>query len=185
VDKAMHTGPFPSTGTRRPSHLTRLVPYVGVLQQALRDLSAWAEKGLPPPASTDYEVLDGQVKVPPTAAARKGIQPVVSLTANGREIVEANVGETVQFEARIESPPGTGVVVGADWDFEGAGDFPVSEALEFTSSDGGAARVKARYAFSSPGTYFPAVRATSHRQGSRSTRFARAQNLGRVRVVVR
>lgn len=185
VDKAMHTGPFPSASTRRPSHLTRLVPYVGVLQQALRDVSAWAERGLPPPPSTAYEVIDGQVVVPPTAAARRGIQPVVALTANGGELAEVAVGETVEFEARIEAPPGSGVVVGADWDFEGAGDFPVSEPLELVTADGASARTTARHAFAEAGVYFPAVRATAHRQASRANRFARAQNLGRVRVVVR
>jgi hypothetical protein len=184
VDKAMHTGPFPSSSRRRPSLLTRLVPYVGVLQQALRDVAAWAEKDLPPPASTVYDVRDGQVVIPPNAAARKGIQPVVALTANGGALAKVAVGETVAFEANIENPPGTGVVIGADWDFEGVGDFPVSAPMDFVSPDGGIARVKTSFAFSQPGTYFPAVRATSHRLGNRNTRFARAQNLGRARVVV-
>jgi hypothetical protein len=77
------------------------------------------------------------------------------------------------------------VVVAADWDFEGAGDFPVSAPLEFLSPDGASVLVKASYVFAAPGTYFPALRAVSHRQGSATTRFARVQNLGRVRVVVR
>ena len=42
----------------------------------------------------------------------------------------------------------------------------------------------ARHAFAEPGTYFPALRATSQRQGDATTAFARVQNLGRVRVVV-
>jgi hypothetical protein len=53
------------------------------------------------------------------------------------------------------------------------------------TADGATARVSAGHAFESPGTYFPAVRATSQRSGSARTRFTRAQNLGRVRVVVR
>ena len=40
------------------------------------------------------------------------------------------------------------------------------------------------YAFSEPGTYFPALRVASQRQGSVDTPFARVLNLGRVRVVV-
>jgi hypothetical protein len=156
-----------------------------VLQQALRDVSAWVERGVPPPASTEHEVVDGQVRVPPGAAARKGIQPVVAMSANGGERAEVAVGEAVAFEARIDVPAGTGIVVAADWDFEGAGDFPVSEPLEFLSPDGSSVAVKATYAFAAPGTYFPALRAVSHRQGSATTRFARVQNLGRVRVVVR
>ena len=64
---------------------THTVSYLGVLQQALRDLSAWVEKGIAPPATTNYKIEDGQVIVPATAAERKGIQPVVTLKANGGE----------------------------------------------------------------------------------------------------
>ena len=185
VDRAMHTGPFPSRSEPRPARTTRVVSYVGVLQQALRDVSAWVERGLAPPASTAYEVVDGQVVAPPTAAARRGIQPMVALTADGGERAEVSAGETVAFEARIEAPPGTGVIVAAEWDFEGAGDFPVSAPFEFATADGASVTVKASHAFAAPGVYFPALRATSHRQGNATTRFARPQNLGRVRVVVR
>jgi hypothetical protein len=185
VDRAMHTGPFPGRSEATPARTTRTVPYVGVLQQALRDVSAWVEQGLAPPASTEYAVADGQVVVPRAAAARKGIQPTVALTANGAERADVEVGETVAFEARIDTPPGTGVVVAADWDFEGAGDFPISEPREFLTPDGASVAVKATFAFKAPGTYFPALRATSQRQGNPATRFTRVQNLGRVRVVVR
>ncbi|HEX4741387.1 MAG TPA: hypothetical protein VH353_08660 [Caulobacteraceae bacterium] len=185
VDRAMHTGPFPSRSEPRPARTTRVVPYVGVLQQALRDVSAWVEQGLPPPASTEYDIVDGQVRVPARAATRKGVQLVVALRANDGERAEVMVGEAVSFEARIDVPAGTGIVVAADWDFEGAGDFPVSEPLEFLSPDGSSVAVKASYAFAAPGVYFPALRAVSHRHGNAKTRFARVQNLGRVRVVVR
>jgi hypothetical protein len=184
VDKAMHTGPFPSRSEARPARTTRVVPYVGVLQQALRDVAAWVEQGLPPPPSTEYRVVDGQVVAPPTAAARKGIQPVVALTANGGERAEVAVGEPVSFEARIDVPPAGGVVVMAEWDFEGAGDFPVSGPFDYLTPDGASVTARASYAFAEPGTYFPALRATSHRRGDARTRYARVQNLGRVRVVV-
>jgi hypothetical protein len=39
--------------------------------------------------------------------------------------------------------------------------------------------------FSKPGTYFPALRVTSQRQGDAKSLYARVRNLGRVRVVVR
>ena len=84
---------------------TRTISYLGVLQQALRDVAAWVENGVAPPASTDYVVVDGQVQVPPTAAERKGIQPVVTLTANGGERADVRVGEPVTFSAGIEVPP--------------------------------------------------------------------------------
>jgi hypothetical protein len=44
--------------------------------------------------------------------------------------------------------------------------------------------VKAIYAFTKPGTYFPALRVTCSRQGDEKSSYAQVQNLGRVRVVV-
>ena len=106
---------------------THTVSYLGVLQQALRDLSAWVEKGISPPATTNYKIVDGQVIVPATATERKGIQPVVDVKANGGERAEVKVGEPVTFTAEIEVPPDTGKIVIAEWDFEGIGTFPSPE----------------------------------------------------------
>ncbi|MEX2724794.1 MAG: hypothetical protein Q6367_012965 [Candidatus Freyarchaeota archaeon] len=184
VDHAMHTGPVVLPNDPRPVLTTRVVSYIGVVEQALRDLSAWVEKGLAPPASTVYKVVDGQVQVPPTAAERKGIQPVVTLTANGGEVARVAVGETIEFSAVVEVPPGAGTVVAAEWDFEGAGDYPLSEQFDKNNSSMTCVTLKTTYAFSKPGTYFPALRATSQRQGDCKTPFARIQNLGRVRVIV-
>ncbi len=185
VDHAMHTTQTALPTDPRPVATTRVISYVGVVEQALRDLSAWVEKGLAPPASTVYKVVDGQVEVPPTAAERKGIQPVVMMNANGGACAKVAVGETVEFSAVIEVPPGAGTVVAAEWDFEGAGDYPVTEQFDATSSSMTCVTLKTTYAFSKPGTYFPALRATSQRQGDFKTRIARIQNLGRVRVVVK
>jgi hypothetical protein len=128
--------------------------------------------------------MDGQVVVPASAAERKGIQPVVTLTANGAERADVDVGEEVAFSAVIEVPGGAGYVVAAKWDFEGTGEFPVSESFE-SAAPAERVTVKIRYAFAKPGTYFPALRASSHRLGDTRTRYARVHNLGRVRVVVR
>src|SRR5262249_27345908 len=86
----------------RQADPTHTVSYPGVRHQALRDLSAWVEKGVAPPPSTNYKVVDGQVRVPPTAAERKGIQPVVTVTANGGARAEVAVGAPVSFSAVIE-----------------------------------------------------------------------------------
>lgn len=163
---------------------TRTVSYLGALQQALRDLSAWVEQGVEPPATTAYQIMDGQVVVPPTAAERKGIQPVVTLQANGGERAEVAVGESVAFSAVIEVPPGTGTVVGAAWDFEGKGNFPVVERFDETSAVHSRLTLKIVHAFSTPGTYFPTLRATAQRQGDFKTPFACINNLDQVRVVV-
>ena len=90
---------------------THTVSYLGVLQQALRDLSAWVEKGIEPPATTNYKIEDGQVIIPSTAADRKGIQPAVTLKANGGEKADVKAGEPVTFTAEIEVPPNTGKIV--------------------------------------------------------------------------
>jgi hypothetical protein len=185
IDHAMHTGPWVGPNDPRPVITTRIINYMGVLQQALRDLSDWVEKGITPPESTTYKVVDSQVIVPPTAAERKGIQPVIDVKANGGERADVAVGDTVEFSAVIEVPPGTGSVVSAEWDFEGDGKYPVKEKFDDTNSSFSRVTLKTTYAFLKPGTYFPALRAASQRQGDFKTRFARVQNLGRVRVVVK
>jgi len=184
VDHAMHTTQSAGPNDPRPVVTTRTVSYTGVLHQALRDLSDWVEKGLAPPPSTEYRIVDGQVEVPPTARERKGIQPVVDVTANGGVRADVAVGENVEFVGTIEVPEGAGTVVGAEWDFEGAGDYPVKENFDFSNNSFSRMTVKTTYAFSKPGTYFPVLRATSHRNGDFKTRFARIPNIGRVRVVV-
>ena len=66
------------------------IDYGGILQQALRDVAAWAEDGIEPPSSTDYSIAtfwgddetQAQIAVPATAD-RGGIQPVVDLRVDG------------------------------------------------------------------------------------------------------
>jgi hypothetical protein len=176
TDNAQHTSP---TTARQQTHV---VSYQGVLEQGLRDLSAWVERGTPPPASPDYEVVDGQVEVPATAGARRGIQPVVDLKADGRTRADVAVGEPVTFTARIQVPRDTGEVVAADWDFLGTGTYAVAGTLGRPRH--GTVTVTATSTFSAPGTYFPALRVASQRDGDADTPYARVQNLGRVRVVV-
>src|ERR1035438_5175330 len=161
-----------------PTHTVR---YLGTLHQALRDLSAWVEKGVAPPANTNYKVVDGQVQVPASAGQRKGIQPVITVQADGKARAEVKVGQPVTLSAVIEAPPHTGQVVAAEWSLEGNADFSPAEigkAAERVS-------LSAKHTFSKPGTYFSVLRAASQRQGEATTPFARIQNLGRVRVVVR
>ena len=180
VDNAMHTTQTAGPNDPRPVVTTRVISYQGVLQQALRDLAAWVEKGVAPPESTTYKVVDGQVMVPSTAGERRGVQPVVSVEANGGARAEVKAGQAAEFRAVAEAPPETGVIVKAEWDFEGAGEYPVVSEIQPHSR----VAVTARYTFSKPGTYFPVVRVTSNRQGDAASPYAQVQNLGRVRVVV-
>ena len=93
IDHAAHGGPPPGPAN------THLVSYTGALHQALLDVSAWVEKGVAPPVSTQYKIVDGQVEVPAKAGERKGIQPVVVVTADDAARTEVEVGTPVEFVA--------------------------------------------------------------------------------------
>jgi hypothetical protein len=159
----------------------RTVSFEGALQQALRDLSAWVERGIKP-AVTRYSIVDAQVRVPDDAHDRGGVQPVIALQANGGVRAEVSAGETVTFTARIEVPPGAGKVIAAEWDFEGVGNYPGKARIDIPEA---LVSLSATFVFAKPGTYFPVLRATSQRQGDMQTPYGRIQNIGRVRVVVR
>jgi hypothetical protein len=176
VDNANHTDPTTE------AQQTHAVAYSGTVQYALRELSAWIEQGIVPPPTSEYRVQDGQVHVPVSAAERKGIQPVVHLEVSGGERAAITVGEAVTFTAQIEVPPAPGKVVSAKWDFEGVGRYQDAAELGDPTSD--TVHLTTTHAFSKPGTYFPALRVASQREGNPSTPFARSLNLGRVRVVV-
>jgi hypothetical protein len=176
VDNANHTDPTTE------SLETHAVAYSGTVQYALRELSAWVEQGVVPPPTSEYRVHEGQVHVPASAADRKGIQPVVHLEVDGGECAEVAVGEAVAFTARIEVPRAPGKVVSAKWDFEGVGTY--ADAAELGAPTSETVHVAATHVFSKPGTFFPALRVASQREGHLDTPFARSLNLGRTRVIV-
>ena len=181
VEHALH-----SDGARQ-GDTTHTVSYLPDLYQALRDVSAWVEKGVPPPPGTSYKIVDGQVDVPVTAAERKGIQPVVSVMVSGGARAEVRTGKPVTFTAVIDVPPGTGKVVSAAWDFEGEGTFSTNQGITRSSSNssGSQVQLKITHTFTKPGTYFPALLATSQRDGDANSPFTRIPNLGKVRVIVK
>ena len=166
---------------------TRVVNYLGVLQQALRDLSSWVENGIVPPPTTNYTIDDGQVVLPATAGERKGIQPVVELKVNGEDRADITVGESITFTAIVEVPENTGKIVSAAWDFDGSGTFKEVVNLEDAKVVNGGSHVELtmKHTFAEPGTHFPALRVAAQREGDIETPFARIQNLDRVRVVVK
>lgn len=165
---------------------THDIVYLGVLFQTLLDLSDWVEKGIEP-ASTNYKVENGQVILPKKANERGGIQPVVSVKANGKDRAEIKSGESVVLEAIIEVPNNSGKVVSAEWNFEGGKEFVAVENIvsHYTNSSGKKAKVKTTYKFKSPGTYFPTLQGASERVGDLKNPYARIKNLGSARVVVK
>ncbi len=188
VDNAMHVNPSnymtPSEGGPTVEGTSwvdsHIISYSGVLQQALRDVAAWAEQGIAPAPSTNYRVDDGQIVLAENAQERKSIQPVVTLTVNGAPRADVRVGESVNLEVVAEAPPGAGSIVSVMWDFDGHGEY--SEHSEVVP----AAKVTANttHAYTTPGTHFVAVRVAARRNLDKDTPYALARNLARVRVVV-
>jgi PKD domain len=158
-----------------------LIDYGGILEQGLRDLSAWVEKGKPAPESTRYQVVNSQVIVPPQAQERRGIQPVVDLTVNGGSRIDVRAGQTVTFRAEIDTPPGAGKIAATAWDF--------LDTNNYTPTPFGPPRpradVEATFTYNQPGTYFASLQVTEQRRAKDvNSPFTQVQNLGRVRVVV-
>jgi hypothetical protein len=169
----------PSLPNRAAS--TWLIDYMPVIEQSLADLIDWVEHGVDP-VDTAFEFADGKVLLSPDAGERRGIQPVVAVTANGAVRAEVAVGEPVSLELRATVPPGAGTIIHADWDFDGTGTFP----FEHSDVDGSAASVvlSTTHAFEQAGEYFVTGRVHSHRAGDVSATSCRVPNLAQARVVV-
>lgn len=175
VDNALHGD------NEIPQDPLHLVCYRSVLCQALRDVSAWAEFGQPPPPSTGYEVRDGQLTLAPTATQRRGVQPVVSLLANGATDAQVVAGETVRLVANIQLPPGCGGITRVEWIFARETCF-----TETPLQNGGEdfQEIVLGHRYMQPGVYFPVVRAWAQRDGKRDDPFTQISNIARARVVV-
>ena len=174
VDNALHGD------SEKQDYPTRTVSYLGVLQEALLQLSEWVEKGLEPSASSNYKVIDGQVHLPAKVKERLGVQPVVTLTVDGGLVAYVKVGQKVAVELRAESPQVTSQIVSIAWDLTGVGKFEKSEAILPSNKHLASKHV----AFGDAGTYFVAALASSQRNADPLTAFGRIDNVARVRVVV-
>jgi hypothetical protein len=166
-------------GEGEGARAARLINYWGVVEQALRDVTAWAEAGVPAPRSSRYDVRDAQVSVPSVALGRGGVQPSIS-TVTAKDTVRVRVGKEVAITALAHTPIGTGKIVQAEWDFTGAGvyeDVPVRSPQPAISTRG-------RHVYTEPGTYIVSVKVTAERSGDASAQFARVENIERVRVIV-
>lgn len=160
---------------------THIVSYLGVIQQALVDLSNWVEKGATPPSDTEYNIVDGQVVVPEKANQRNGIQPTIDLKANGSSKAEVKKREKVIFKAVVTVPANAGKIVSLEWDFEGIGNFKKNNNFKKGKDN---LELSTYYKYSKPGTYFAVLRIASQREGDTNTEFTLIRNLKRVRVVV-
>ncbi|MCM1122431.1 MAG: hypothetical protein NC416_07605 [Eubacterium sp.] len=158
-----------------------IVSYLGALYQALLDVSDWVERGIEPVASSGYEMNGGQVQIKDTARERKGIQPLVRMTVDGKDRKEIHVGDTVYFEVLVELPEGSGEVETILWDFEESNEF--TPGGKITGKDGNTVRIVNSHTFVQAGTHFPVVKVATNRTAG--DEFTRIYNQARVRVVVK
>jgi hypothetical protein len=158
-----------------------LIDYMPFIEQSVADLISWVEDGVEP-VDTAFDFIENTVILSQDAGERRGIQAVISATANGGERAEVAVGEAVELELTATVPPGAGTIVSADWDFDGTGFFP----FRHDGIDGSDATVtlSTTHTFDKPGEYFVTGRVHSHRDGNPAATSCRIANVSQVRVVV-
>lgn len=173
---------LPGMGASPPgrANTTWLIDFQAVIEQSLVDLIAWVEDDIEP-MGTNFELRDGRIVLPDSAAARGGIQPLVTVTANGSGRAEVGVGEPVTLRAEAEVPPGAGTVVSVRWDLDGSGSYPVEDHLDGTAA--GVTSVTTHH-YDRPGTYYATALVESHREGDVQATSRRIPNLASARIVV-
>ena len=180
TENAEHIPPTYLPNSSRRATATWLIDYFPIIEQGLADLVQWVEDGVAPP-STTFEYVEGRVKLPAGAAERGGVQPVVTVSANGRIRTEVTTGEPVRLEVSAEVPPNAGTIVAVEWDFDGWGSFPFHHELDGSDT---AVRLSTTHVYDTPGTYFATARVYSNREGKVDSLFRRLPNLASARIVV-
>ena len=184
-----------------------IVNYIGGLKQALLDVSDWVERGIEPRESSRYEMEGGCVHIAETAAERKGLQPVISLTANGEVCAHVKVGQKVTLAAEAQVPSGAGAVTGIKFSFsdpmfgtygkkaeggdpmvfieKGRSERVSGQVERFVTKEGlQAGRALVVTSYDRPGTYFATAFVTSQRNGDKEDAFTQIKNLARARIIV-
>lgn len=166
------------------------VDYTGALNQALLDVSDWVERGIEPLPSTVYHREGGQIIPAPAAGERKGIQPVITLLADGAECCRIKTGDTVHFTVKAEVPQGAGMITKILYDTKEISVFPSAEAFrneaQFrTYEENGLQCAEAEFTavYDTPGTYMASVQVRANRNGDAADVFTQVKNLARVRVI--
>lgn len=169
--------------------------YLGAMRQALLDVSDWVERGKEPCKTTAYEMIGNQVYPAENAGDRHGLQPVVSLLANGESCTHVKAGESVTFTVNVKVPQGAGMVTGVDYDFESdcSVSFEKKELTVFRNkgtfesvTDGTCygAVSEITHIYEETGTYFASVRVKANRDGDAGNLFTQIKNIARARVIV-
>jgi hypothetical protein len=180
TENAEHVPPAMAASAPNRANTTWLVNYQPIIEQCLADLIAWVEDGVDP-VDTAFEYRDGAIILPDTAAERRGIQPVVSVTADGAARAEVKVGQEVGLSVHAEAPPGAGTIISVQWDFDGSGSYPESAKVDGTQT---AVTLSTTHKYDVPCTYFVTALVESHRDGDVSATSRRISNLASARIVV-
>ncbi|MBY8991599.1 MAG: PKD domain-containing protein [Candidatus Lokiarchaeota archaeon] len=176
TENACHLQPLTSVES------TRYIPWGSIVSQAMNDLIKWIEEGTSPPTSTNYNFnIHSALQLPGNASERKGIQPTVKLSINGKKNAHINVDHTILLDGEAEAPPNTGYFIKLDWDFDGSGKFSHQEELGGNESK---IKTTASHQYSKPGTYFVTFRVFMERNGEKRDVIHHIINQSRVRVIV-
>ena len=152
----------------------------GIFRQSLLDLIAWAEKGVAPPPSTRYTIRNGQVIAAQQASQRFGLQPVMSLSANGGARAVVGVGQPVKLAAKLEMPRGTGRLVNYNWTVAGT-----AEPVTVLAKPQPLVDLARTVSFPAPGTYVVRLTINGQRHGlANPSDQTLTQNFQEVRIVV-
>jgi len=180
TQNAEHIPPTYLPNSTKRATATWLIDYFPIIEQGLADLIQWVEEGVAPP-NTEFEFVDGQVRLPAAASERGGVQPVVRVTANGGLRAEVKAGEVVQLEVAAEVPPNGGTIVSVTWDFDGWGSFPFRHDVDGSDTS---VQLSTAHSYDTPGTYFATALVHSNREGKVDAEFRRLPNLASARIVV-
>jgi len=164
---------------------TLVIPTGGILNQALLDLADWVERGVAPRPSTRYRIDSmNQVVVPTTAKERGGLQPLVHLSANGKDRAEVGVNQPIKLVGKIEMPPGAGKIVEYDY-YVGGSDYTFEPATKLAKPQTRVSLTRT-ISFPNPGEYVITLRTAGQRDGKGDASGTTPLiNCDRVRVVVR
>ena len=86
-----------------------LVNWYGIVEQALRDVAAWAEDGVAAPGSTSYSIEDAQIVVPELAPQRGGTPADGGHSCPGRRRVDQGEGRQARGARRGRAHSGKAV----------------------------------------------------------------------------
>ncbi len=156
--------------------------YLGMVNQALLDLSDWVERSIEPAKTTGYKVDDGQLILANNAQERNCIQSLLKMQANSEECAVVKAGESVNIRLDVELPQDCGYITDVEFSFDSEQNFPHKNRIEPMQTK---MTVSETCTYQKPGIYFVTARVSSNRSGGKSDEFTKIRNLVRVRVKVK